>query len=108
MEDIVTVEDWDSAMGLDSVLILVSRTTCVQCGAVEDELTDSGDAVEGTEVRRLMLDDPTGFPLRVELSWLVHEVDVLPYWVLYAGSERVGSVRGGLDAARRMLAESNG
>jgi len=55
-----------------------------------------------------MLDDPTGFPLRVELRWLVHEVDVLPYWALYAGSERVGSVRGGLDAARRMLAESNG
>jgi len=100
LRELVTLVDWEAAMGEEVALVLVSRRDCDECVTAVKSETELGVG----HLCIVDLDNPDGFRLRSELSWISKEVDVVPFWRLFLRGEDVGSVRGlNTDAVASMV-----
>jgi len=102
MKELISIIDWEEAMASERVLVMVSKSDCVECETSLGGIADLGFK----DVRMLVLDNPEAFPLRTELEWLRREVDVVPFWRLFVDGEVGGTVRGpNLERVRLMMSD---
>jgi hypothetical protein len=80
-------------------VLMLAKSTCPACAEWTEELgaylDQHTEAFDGVRFGKMLLDKPGLANFKRENVWIVNEVDVLPFNVIYRAGERFKSYPGG-------------
>jgi hypothetical protein len=100
--------NWQEFVASEAAVLMLASSTCPACAAWTEELEDYLEAHPGAFPRvrfgKILLDRPDLAEFRRANLWLVNEVEVVPYNVIYHQGRRVrGFAGGGIEELEQRL-----